>query len=52
MVLMKELRISLFSFGGFSLAKNSPKIPLSKPFTTNKNFPNSVIFLIIPEFSK
>ena len=49
---MKELIISLFSFGGFSLAKNSPKIILSNPLTTSKNSPNSLKFLIIPEFSK
>ena len=44
--------MSLFSFGGFSFAKNSPKMPLSNPLTTNKNFPNSFKFVITPEFSK
>ena len=39
--LINDFNIILFSFGFFVFAKNSPKINLSNPFTTNKNSPNS-----------
>ena len=40
-------KTSFLSFGEFIFDRKSPMMNLSKPFTTNKNSPNSSKFFII-----